>query len=492
MKIKMIKNEKGSTFVLVMMILIVFTLLATCILGLMSHSLDSTVDDRREQSAYYIAEAGLRQELLNIEDAIDAAKNDSTDSDSFFKDLDKSIVKTSYYDSFDEQYGETPKATIKVTKGAVSTTEGQTAVTYVIRSTGNFSDGSKKTVVNTYMVVYKAGTMKISAKYALYAKDTVKLANGSIIGDLGSDTEVIGGIDFTGGNPSVSGFIYAGKEEYFNILSWQKNNYHFISDAPEINYPMPIIEDAPDTMGYTLKPPVSSSANSGMEVIGNTYIPSLALKSNSTYVIKVPKYDTTDEKAVNTINIVIDELDLTGGKLLFECKDPITDLKEKMVKVNLYVTNHIWLSSSSALNCNKSGWDIDKKNEAMSHLDVYYYGPDKLSFNNDIGMCGDLYVTQADIVIDNGAVIHGNVVSGGANIVASGGTSTFAQMIYAPAAHVLMNGSGTFVGGVISQTCDMSGGAKIDYDSNASALVPIGSGTSTASVSSIKGKIKEE
>lgn len=533
---KILRNEKGSTFVLVMMILIVFTVLSTCLLLLLGKSFDSTVVNRKEQSAYYIAEAALRNEIKEIDDEILASKALSKDAATFFTNLDLSIIgdgTPKEYTNFDEQYGDNPKASIEVIKRKETIEPNRTTVDYLIKSTGYFSDGSQKTVINTYTITYER-RFTISPNYAIFSEEEISLTNGpKVVGPIGTKYLDMGAVTALGG-VVIEGKVYVDDDDFINVGAYEEciftkkiaeehNKKEYEEKAKNPSYEMnlvecQVVEEAPKEVypkvklpelpsenmitvddivvpyyeGYYYMPSktwdISSLADKIVDNVINVSMDTLSCDQNTTIIIQIPK-DTTVNLVVNKCILKNGRLEIEnnqgGGKLnLYLPKSGIIELGSNMyINVPDGKTNDQLTNADSDLNL------VTKIKNAVEKVNIYYYGTNPIKTDGASSLCCNLFIQEANCELASGSRVFGNVICGGSKLNANGGIAALSKLIYAPNAEVNVDAGARIVGGIISKSCSMTGGTSVTIDPDLVVEVPLEEGLDT--VSKVKSSIKE-
>lgn len=194
---KIIKNRKGFSLVMVIIVLAILSLLGSTILSVATSEYNFTQIDSINQSAYYIAESGVNFVVNEINEKIVDFQNNPTTAEDFFEEFEAEFLVNDYIiDSFQENSGKQPVAVVKITKETV----GDNFRDYEIESTGSI--GSSKRIVNTIISIIWAGLNEnaIIDDLLFYTKD-FEFAGNSMNGING--TTVSDGIevhDLNGGS----------------------------------------------------------------------------------------------------------------------------------------------------------------------------------------------------------------------------------------------------------------------------------------------------
>ncbi|MFP4021215.1 MAG: hypothetical protein ACLFUK_06370, partial [Halanaerobium sp.] len=100
----------------------------------------------------------------------------------------------------------------------------------------------------------------------------------------------------------------------------------------------------------------------------------------------------------------------------------------------------------------------------INNLMIYYNGTERLDFDGDTQLIGNLFVNKADLIFTAGSSIKGHVISNGNNVEITGGTNVESRVIYAPEAKVNLHGGGKVKGSIIAKTFNASGGTELNYE----------------------------
>ncbi|HOB20679.1 MAG TPA: pilus assembly PilX N-terminal domain-containing protein, partial [Candidatus Atribacteria bacterium] len=81
---KIVKPERGSIFIITLMVLVVMSILGTAILGYTLSNNKMSIHDSNFQSAYYIAETGVKYVTNKVVENIVNVYDTSNDKNEFF------------------------------------------------------------------------------------------------------------------------------------------------------------------------------------------------------------------------------------------------------------------------------------------------------------------------------------------------------------------------------------------------------------------------
>lgn len=96
---------------------------------------------------------------------------------------------------------------------------------------------------------------------------------------------------------------------------------------------------------------------------------------------------------------------------------------------------------------------------------IYYRGSQDFNFGGAQNFTGNIYIEKANLNLRGSSSNAGNIIVGGDQVTVSGGTGPrlMDSLLYAPNAHLLLNGSADLRGKVVAQTVELNGAAQIDY-----------------------------
>jgi competence protein ComGC len=138
---RIIKEQKGFALVITLLGLLVMSILGVTIIGVTTSNYNLTKIDSRSQSTYYIAEAGANYIIDKINKEVQENVSQFETSAEFFQYIEDQFTNdTVILDSFEENYGEQPKAFITISQ--IGTDEDLRD--YKIESVGRLGNNSRK------------------------------------------------------------------------------------------------------------------------------------------------------------------------------------------------------------------------------------------------------------------------------------------------------------------------------------------------------------
>lgn len=461
------RNEDGMAMVLVIMAMLVFSLLGTAALSMANSNVDNSLLEREFQSAFYVAEAGVNYHTEVIKKNIKAAYDSTNTADEFFHALENNLTNNKTYttDLFHAQEGYIPEAKVELKRLDIDNPR-----TYAVVSIG-ITENTKRTVVKKIIVKWNAG-FDTSGLHTLYAKESMYI-KGKVDGTIGVSYSLPEEYNLPGNPPpppikfdwgAECGNYFVPDDEEVNV---SMPNY-FDEDnigvrqkiANNIEYKIPDFPEFPDV--YVDKGEVvlkNAELHQTLNLTDSvTYLSKIEIGNSSRLTIDLNGEDRT---------LIVDDLIFSQGAIFLKNKGSL----------NLYVKNHMTFGGSTVLNHadppenyeTMSFNDIknsakavpkEKMYDSASALTIYIKGTNKLVMDQDISVCGSIYCETADVDLGGSSLMGGSLVTGGAEVVADGGSDIYSTMIYAPLAHVKIEGSAKINGPVISNTLEHNGGSE--------------------------------
>lgn len=247
------KNENGFTLLGVLMVLAIFSILGFSILAVTAGSVKLSDNERDDQSVFYIAEAGLAEagirmneefnELLEKEIFPSLAENERRKPENRLnpEDIFYDIVRTKFSPddfslgkagdeiSFENHFGENPFAEVSITKK-----EENNEVRYEISSVGDIG-GKKRVISQKVDVVFDSDFLPkpddeepgpispLNSCFALYTSGSINAGSGTIDGDIYSTKK----ITISNSGASLNGSIYSTEDIEFHGSQGVNNLYSF-------------------------------------------------------------------------------------------------------------------------------------------------------------------------------------------------------------------------------------------------------------------------
>lgn len=465
---KHLTNERGMSLMMVFLLMIVLTVLGMGIMSVVISNTRATSSERDNQAAYYIAEAGITKQMKAAEDAARKLYPLQSTAPGYYTNLESQILKTTTLTDFASSFGVKPSA--KVTIAKVS---GENPRQYKITSVGTIGKRSKQ-LEKTFTISWEMkGGLALNKDLAVYTSKLFTMDNGTINGNIGSNSKETPSIVFPSGNPKVYGdiFVPAGLE---NKAVQKKNSITMpnpktlkeeavfqLPPFPSIpsypTYPNLTIKKGSETYDLVsngvLKTDREISNYYTLNIPANAYFKRIQLTANRTIYFDVGDTDKS---------IVVDNLELPTGHIVIKGTGRLT----------IYVKNAIEMGGGSTIN----------NNGVITRLNIFLAQSTPattVQLGGNQKIFGSLYAENADIEMNGGGGFQGHIFTGGKNVSIYGGARVTTSLFYAPNASFNLLGGGAIKGMIVSETFSASGGAKVDYQPVDLEEVPYSTGGST-------------
>lgn len=466
-------DQNGFTLIGVMVILVILSVLGLSIVTLALGSVKVSSGERDEESAYYIAEAGLTYELSKIKNNIEVIYANENNADSFFDELQNSIIGRLEITDFEKTFGNQPKASVVIEQ----LDDGQHETNlrnYKITSVGEV--GSKKRAVSRgFSIKWKDKYVEIPYELpplAVYTTEDIVLSNGPIKGSIGTRSKGQHVINVGQGAKILdNGKIYVptidSTDENKTCKTTPTQDYKSFSvKRPEWedNVPCPYeVEDKnmwefPELPSFPETPvgkiPGNEKVGDHMVINNGNLLITHSDANNYVYnmqekTVKFTKISLNANRKL-TINvgdtdrnIVVEHLNLENGQLKVKGGGKLT----------FYVTSKITFESGSRLN----------ENGIINNVNIFYQGTDPIKLAGSQKIYGSIHAKSANIDLTAGGSIYGNIFTGGEEVAISGGADVKTQLILAPEANVKTSGGGDVYGVIISRRFEHDSGKKVVY-----------------------------
>lgn len=441
-----VDNERGSAFVLALLMFCVVLVLGIGVLGAATTNTRMSEADRDYQSVFYIAESGRDKQVAHIRDVITQQSAGSTDADDLFSAMDQ-YFEANYpvtVSDFGSQFGDIPQAVVRI-EGVMERPAGADSHTYTLISEGTVG-GVRRQVASELQITWVESENDVfNPDVALFTMQGVDLTGSSrILGSAGTNATGDGDIDF-GWSTSISGNLYipTDVDSESLITTPRPNDSDNIGGSilplqEERTYPLPPYPEIPS---LPLRDDVSLSDN----------YPNHTIDEDGYYQkIESNSHALTIDVGSGIRRLVVDEFSFVGNQNA--CVNIIgSGLLE------LYVTDIFTLEGSSRFN---PGGDKDS-------VMLYYSGSQPFSVAGTTLFQGNVYVENADVDILGSGGIAGHIVTGGTSVDITGNAAAHVRVIYAPNAYVRLEGSGHATGAVIAKSCSLIGDTYITYQADA-------------------------
>ena len=463
-------NEKGNALVITLFVLVLVSVLGFSLLTVTANSNKTTVNERYDQSIYYIAEAGLNLEKARLYEEINEAfnytLNESKNKTSFdfnkvFNDYlcdkynDACNASVNQYNNFLKQHNKQPIATTKIIKKCEPTTKLD--CTFTLQSEGYFEDQPTKTrqLAQELKVTSTGGGVIIEEdiKNVIPFEDLPYKDIAAFVHQLNS----------ANGNAKVCGNFVTNNDSRTN----GNGNFQFYNGGQVIPTSSPINLNA-------YLPPVHTSNPNYSTLPEELY----RLQASDLYI---PKLSGGVELNVGELNrtIYVDELDISGH------------IKVKgSGYLNIVVLNKASLNTGS----------IKREDANPSKLNIYYKGTDTLSIgskgnngnngNNNTDVCnadkifttqllnslttigGSIHIEKSSVDLDSSHIIGNLYIHSNTSLQINSTTKLKVNYIVAPKTSVRENGTAVVNGVLISNQLDIKGNITVIKPTNITVPLP--------------------
>ncbi len=315
--------------------------------------------------------------------------------------------------------------------------------------TTNQSSSVDYDIIITMTVDNSAGDHPILDS-AVFSKSTIDLTGSSkIFGNAGTNATSSGSVNF-GWSTQVEGDFYVGPGADYNDViysaGWgrkpEDNISGFIGNLDEIReYPLPPYPEFPSNL--TVQPNVLIGGNTTGNIYGSGQYDIIRVTGNNNLYIHLNGGETI---------LRVRHLDIQQGHIILQGAGSLT----------LYVEDEFTLNGSSTIN----------NNGAVINTHMNYSGTVSVNPGGNTRFYGSMYVETADIIIGGSNGIIGHIVSGGANVTITGNAEANVRAVYAPNAHVSLEGSGRVRGAVVANSFSALGNARVFYDDSWEDPIP--------------------
>ncbi len=450
-------NNQGHALLLTILTIVLISVMGLSLLTITANSKKTTVNERFDQSTYYIAEAGINLEKAKLTELIEKINDQTTqhlnsldfesqqvfDFDAYFNrslcspnpTSNTCINNAHTYNHFQKQFSEQPIAKTVVTGGCSS---GSTAsCTFDIRSEGYFENSpSKKRVLTQKLNIAlnkptiigggTPGTPEANPSTPTLPFDNVTVFTTGPI-HAGGNATILGAIGTTSGRENIT----LGK----NMNEGQIQNVDQFKDIDLNQYLPPFPKD-------------NSTTAQAVDSIPNPLTEDIYLKN-----LDLGNKDLTINLNGNDVTLYVDSL---------ESKNHANLIVQGTGKLNIFIKNTFDFNGEI------------NPNGVVSNVNIFYNGTTDVALANAHSkIFGSMYIKNAGFS-SNGALIYGNIYSAGAQTLnITGNSSTTAQYIIAPNAKVEPGGGGVIKGAIIAKELGGNGNYTIEYPGQGNFPIPL-------------------
>lgn len=418
-----LNNENGYTLIIVILTLVVITILGIGLMGTTANSLKISSHERDNQSAYYIAEAGLVQkrgeikEKLSSEETVNEAIEKTSmyynslsksEKESFnFADYAVSLIlgpdSTTTYssdnDDFEKQFNKETKATVKFKKIS--------SLNYKIISEGRIGTIQSRTISQVFNISNTSISKDNSlSKYTIYVAGHMQI-NGSTY---------LNNITVASPSPSAEGHVI---HKNLDKVKW---NNPFTYTLPE--FPSDQFNNFPST---------------SIDIKSE----SITLDKNVT-VKNISSNPLTIDVGSSNRSIYISDLDLSGKTIKVKGTGKLT----------IYINNLKPLDNNAFINSegNKDNLQIYVENQiningnASLSIDGSIYANNGININKNLDVAGDIIIGKGDLKLNGNSVVNANGIYAPNSIIQFNGGSITNIKKNIILNEVILNGNSTING----------------------------------------------
>ncbi|OLS02741.1 DUF7305 domain-containing protein [Tissierella creatinophila] len=410
------KNRKGSTLILTLMVFVFLSILATATVSFMVSENNQSIAHKDKIEAYYIARSGAEA----VEAAI-LSITDEKEKENLLKNLPKNVdisgMDLKSNELLEVKVKQEDNIIVIESKGIVG--KGSEIVEKVMEST---TESEGDVISNIDSVIFSNTNMVFESN-----------TQNNITGNIGTNSLKNDTIKFTSGfnkNITIKIPFGADSSKIINKPSTNKDipNIEYIEKR---NYPLYNFPQYPiDLLNKGIIK--TNWDNSNPIINSSSYYDSIIVDQDYSLTIDANKSDVI--LRVKDFNVSQGHLKILGHK-----------------DVKIFIENFISL---------KGSFNNENNNK---NVEIYYNGDKEMNIMNETKINGSIYLKSADFNLGNGGSINGNIISGGKKISISGGTYIQDGLIYAPNAKLTLTAGGKINGAIICNDFNMSGGGSITY-----------------------------
>lgn len=299
----------------------------------------------------------------------------------------------------------------------------------LIESTGTVNDFDEK-------IILELKKNMPPLDMAFFATDSINITNGYIYGDMGTNASVAESVSLNS-SPVMTGDIYVGPDGDENTIKANETyityNQKYLNKNRE--YPLPIFPEFPDDITYT----------PGTLNISNW--------DNTEYISDDLYYDKIDIHTPVQVDIGNDDIRIRTKEL--NINNDITINKTGTGMLKIYVEDIFYLGPNYTIGGNN-----------IEDCQIFIKGNVLSFFGN---LAGSIFVENADLSLQSGQIIEGNIISNGNNITIDGDSSAYTKAVYAPDTDITFKADGHVKGAVVCKNMTITGGT-VEYDDSIKSL----------------------
>jgi predicted acyltransferase (DUF342 family) len=443
-----LKNTKGSTLILAVVVLSVLMILATSIMSFMLAEHKQAIFHQNKTKAYYTAKSGAA--------AVEAAILKMNESQ--LEELEKSLPISSVNIQGLQDGNSSLSVRLDKEDGAL-----------VIISTASVN-GVKEVVEKVLYGITSGETIRV--EHALFSNNDITMSgSATITGSIATNGSI-----HVSGNPNIRDIYLLDGERlnppYANWLSnWQEQYREYRLSSPVVFPPFDFPSFPVFPVNHSTKD-FSLSGTDSHTVYESTDYRNLTINSNTSFYIDTSSGDITlniKKLELSQGHIVI----LGGNKVRINVGDLIIG-GSSTINSNGNPKN-LTIHKNNSSEVNISGDNIIKGDIYIERGDLFVSGSasivgnvytkgDRINLSGAQSIVGTLFIENGDLTISGSGQVHGSIFSNGDKVTLSGSAKMAKGILYAPNASIIFSGSGNVEGAVISGETELSGSGLILYN----------------------------
>src|SRR5690625_488103 len=436
-------NESGYTLVSVLLIFLLFTILGVSLTTMSLSSVKASKTEQNNQSAFYIAEAGLNYKYHQIKEEL--VNNPIHTLDELQHLIDQMNIFNII--SFDDENSlmelQVPGSHETFAETHIEPLPEINEYTFAITSTGH-EKNQKRTVRQTFALNFdeeQGGGEYELPPFAVFTSGNQTISGGKITGNIATNSTESGSIEFKWGGEFFTGDIYVPDHAASDVVI-KPSSMNGIPDPKTLDRKWNIPELPPFPMFPNLpiveERSIDVQGNVTKEVILNSsrFYDEINISGGAELIFDLGNSDK---------EIVTNKLNLQEGKITLKGKGSLS----------LYITDKIDGTEAGSGSINLNG-SVDQINIFLQGSDDPK-NPKSFTLGGDLSINGSLYTEDANINLSASGGIKGNIFTGGSSFQINGGSTNTTQLFFAPKAHFKMSGGAKFEGMIIADSFDVSG-----------------------------------
>jgi len=397
-----IKNREGSALIVAVLSLAVLLILSTTMVSISSSNFEMSHAERRYQSAYYVAEAGIRHQIEYMRILFESLHSSHSNANSFFSDFNTQLTNQ------------------RLPLQNMGSDQAWTDITIVEPISGNprtYTLTSRATVGNVRRTIEGSVILEwaqmqpppVFFNYAIFSDSDIDIASHSeIIGNVGSNVIANRGIEL-GSHARIVGDVFYGMGG--TSATVRLGSHSSVTGQIRENTASVILPafDPPD--GLTFRGSLNIQNNGSHTISQSGRYTSIALLNHSQLTFDLTKNDLKivlddDFIAENHANVV-----LQGNKRLY-----------LFVADKFLTQNHVnFNSSSDTVSANQLlifvGGNVEIRNHADVTAGIYAFNPARTDTYLEIGshakVTGAIIARRIDIKGSHARIVEFNPITSG-------------------------------------------------------------------------------